>query len=741
MPTVKPLHPMPAHIVAHHDHTVLIADLNGFIGGGTEGLFYRLTRFLSRLRLKVGGAQPRLVAATEVSSWAVIAYYLAPSPAGKGATPDPQHDDPEKDEIVQKAIELQVNRSVDSGLRDELILTNHGLAPAQVELRWELDADFADYQEAVDGKRQQNAPVERDWRIDDDVAMLVLSYRHKQLRHATEIRFAGPAAFADDGAGAVCTTLDLPCQSPVRVELDLTPVFCGAPVTPRRGSDAPDIAARQPELALHTPNALVQAAWDRAAADLMALALLDGDGAERLMPAAGIPKYAALFGRDVLVTAFQAASLDPEMLRGSLRQVAKYTATQYDDRFDAEPGSIIHQHQQSPLALLEKNPFLHYYGDYSAEAWFLIDVAWDFLVTGDRDFFRSMQEKVLQTLAWMERDGDSDRDGFYEYATKAGEWGEKNQGWKDSRDAILYEDGRRVPNPIALVEIQGSYYAAKLLMAMAFAANGDDERAAQLRAAAARLKARFNAAFRLPEENYFALALDPAKQPVRSIAPDIGQCLLYGIVADEHVAAVVERLMMPDLFTGWGLRTLSSRHPAYNPFSYHLGSVWPVSNATIAFGFKRYGFTAEAHRLAKALFEASALFELQRLPEVFGGQPRDEDHPHPGIYPDANAPQAWSASAVILLIQTLLGLVPAAPWRTLVIDPDLPDWLPELTLANIRVGDGRATIRFRRTADGGAAHDVLDRGGALRVIRLPPRPPGTDALAAVLEMIGRPQGV
>ena len=738
MPQVFPLDPMPSHIVIHHGHGVAIADREAFIGDGTQGFYWKLTRFLSRLRLSVCGAAPRLVAAGEIDSRRAFAYYLAPTPAGRPAGPDPDSDK-DDDEIVQTGIEIHIDRVLGGALCDDIVVTNRALAAAEIALHWEIDADFADYSEAASGKRQQDAPVERHWQGRDAGGELTLRYGHPQLRHSCVINFGGDGEFSCE-KGEVGCTLRLEPQQAARLSMEVAPVFCGARVTPLYDAThelLPTAATRQPALALKTQNGLVQAAWDRAVDDLAGLALLDGDGEERLMPAAGIPKYVAMFGRDVLVSAFQAASLDPPMLRGSLHRVAQWNARSYDDRFDAEPGRVIHQRQESPLALLEKNPFLHYYGDYSAPGWFLIDVAWDLLLTGDREFFRSMREKVLATLEWMDRDADRDHDGFYEYATKAGDWGEKNQGWKDSRDAILYKDGRLVHDPIALVEIQGCFYAAKQLIVLAFEAIGESERAARLRAEAEQLKRRFNRAFWMPRENYFALALDPEKRPVDSIAPDAGQCLSYGIVADELAPALAERLMQPDLFTGWGLRTLSSRHPAFNPFSYHRGSVWPVSNAIIGHGLKRYGFTAELHLVAKALLEASALFDLRRLPEVFGGHQRDAAHPHPGLYPKANSPQAWSASAVIHLVQALLGLIPAAPWGALIVDPDLPDWLPELTLAGIRVGDASATIRFRRDGSGATHHEILECRGRLRVHRALPRPRGADGFFAQLDSVRR----
>ncbi len=254
-------------------------------------------------------------------------------------------------------------------------------------------------------------------------------------------------------------------------------------------------------------------------------------------------------------------------------------------------------------------------------------------------------------------------------------------------------------------------------MGLAFASLGDERRAADLVADAERLKRRFNEKFWMPEERYFALALDPAKNLVRTIAADPGQCLAYGIIDEDKAEAVATRLMMPDLFSGWGMRTLSDRHPAFNPFAYHLGSVWPATNALVGFGLKRYGFNEQLQRLAKAMFDATELFDFDRLPEVFGGQTRDPRHPHPGIYPDANSPQAWSAGAVILLVHSMLGLIPVAPRQTLIIDPDLPDWLPELTWSSIRVGNARVSLRFWRDTAGSTQHEVVDQQGELRIHR------------------------
>jgi glycogen debranching enzyme len=213
--------------------------------------------------------------------------------------------------------------------------------------------------------------------------------------------------------------------------------------------------------------------------------------------------------------------------------------------------------------------------------------------------------------------------------------------------------------------------------------------------------------------------MDAGKRQITSIASNAGHCLATGIVAKEHAADVVRRLMAPDMFSGWGIRTLSSDNPAYNPFKYHLGSVWPAENATTAFGMKRYGFAGECNAVAKAILDATTIFEHHRLPEVFGGLPHDADHPHPGLYPDACAPQAWSASAIVWLVQAMLGLWTYAPLGAVIVEPELPAWVPELTLRGLRVGRGSVSIQFRRTAGGGTDYRVLEKQGGIRVLRQP----------------------
>ncbi len=568
-------------------------------------------------------------------------------------------------------------------------MTNHALMDTTIVLDWIFAADFADLDEVSSGSRKQDERVRRSFSIPaPGRGELTLAYQHPKLDHATQIRIGLPGVVEDVG-NSLRTTLPLPRGEAALIRIDIAPVFLGKLVEPWFGLDG-EPTARYVALAMRrdwllkcadlvTPNATVQAAWARAATDLWSLQSLSGIGDQNFTPIAGIPKYTGLFGRDSLVAGIQSSLLNPSTLRGALLSIGEWTAAAVNDDYDAEPGKVLHQRQLSPLAILGKTPFKHYYGDYSAPAYYLMGAAAHFAQTGDARAFDEIRDKVAATLAWMDRYGDIDGDGFYEYRTLAGKRGLKNQGWKDLSQAILYPDGSYVRDPIAVAEVQGLFFAAKRSVADVFLAIGETDRASQLLEEAADLKKRFNERFWMPDLGFYALALDPEKRPVGTIASNVGLCLACGIVDNDKSHAVVRRLMAPDMFSGWGVRTLSSEHPAFNPLAYHLGSIWPVSNAHLCVGLKRYGFFDPLHIVARALFDATSLFEEDRLPEVFGGNARTPRHRHPGIYPKACSPQAWSASAVIQICHALTGIVPLAPLNALIIDPALPAWMPEVT--------------------------------------------------------------
>ncbi len=747
MMTPKPVNRLkirPDKIIIFRGGHMLIANWRGCILQQDHGYYFHKTRFLSRFDLRVDGESVEPVCCNAVAPHRMMAYYLAPSPAGREAAP-PGDDDPSGGEIVRKGIEIEVGTCVGGGLHQDIVVVNRGLADAAIALDLIFSADFIDQEEVQSGERRQDAPIRRYFRqLERGCGELTFSYEHPKLNHATRIRVTGPDAVADE-SGSLGATIVLHPQASKALSVDISPIFLGEPIEPWFGVDGeptrthPDCARIDKWLAecveFECSNRAVQAAWDRAAADLWSLQSLCGEGEEILTPIGGVPNYTGLFGRDTLVAGIQSSLLNSSTLGGALSILARWAASTVDHRYDSQPGRILHQRQLSPLALTGATPFVHYYGDYSAPGLFVIGAALHFAQSGDRAAFDAVRDKVFGALEWMDRDGDIDGDGFYEYRTLAGEAGIKNQGWKDSRQAVLYPDGAFTPDPIAVAEIQAIYYAAKQSLACVLATIGERERAAELFAQAAALKRRFNERFWMEDLRFFAMALGPDKEPVKTIASNAGACLAYGIIDEDKAAAVAERLLAPDMFSGWGVRTLSSEHPAYNPLSYHLGSIWPAANANICFGLKRYGFNDALHKVAKALFEAAGLFEDDRLPEVFGGHARDKRHPHPGVYPEACSPQAWSASAVIQICHALTGLTVAGQAGALIIDPALPEWLPKVALANIGVGGKRAAIELERDSRGAAACRIVKADPGLRLLRLDPDlAPGKDRITRAFEL-------
>ena len=348
---------------------------------------------------------------------------------------------------------------------------------------------------------------------------------------------------------------------------------------------------------------------------------------------------------------------------------------------------------------------------------FVISLANLWAWTGDREQLARHWDTARRILDWARDYGDMDRDGFLEYQTRSSK-GTKNQGWKDSGDAIIYEDGSPVPAPIATCELQGYWYIAQELMALLAWVMDAREDAAAHRASAAALKERFNRDWWLEDEQFVALALDPDKRQVRAITSNVGHCLASGIVDRDRLPALVGRMFAPDLFSGWGIRTLSTQHAFYNPLSYHRGTVWAVEQATTIFGLRRHGFDARAADLTQALFELAQLYPEFRIPECVGGYARGE-RPVPGAYPRANTPQLWNATAFPLAVQTMLGLLPIGSLNTLIVDPALPPWIPELIVRDLRLGGAKVTLRFWREEDGASNWKVLHQQGSLHIVRQP----------------------
>ncbi|HYI11808.1 MAG TPA: glycogen debranching N-terminal domain-containing protein [Thermoanaerobaculia bacterium] len=710
-PDLVRIRPRPFTVYIARGRSVLATTPEGVIDGGPDhGFFVHETRLLSRWRYSIDGQPPSPNALSSVRQNRWIGYYVIAAPgvplpeqdAGSGQVPA----------ASQNTLELQVTRGIEDALHEELVLTNYTTAITTFVLSIELDADFAD--QAETRKRQQQGDTEVQW--EEATNSLTFHYTARNgdavLHRGVEIRASQAARYEN---GRLLFSVTLAPKQRWEAAIDVTPLIDGTRL------DAAHVVADE-RTTFETPlsatmTADVLATLDQARSDLAALRLFDLDRDSRAWTvAAGLPLYIALFGRDTLTTGWQAGLLGPEIATGTLHALAQRQGRRVDDWRDEQPGKMLHEAHTGPLSMLDLNPRRLSFSSITTSGLYAFIVAELWHWTGDKDLVRPFIEPALRALQWLERFGDLDGDGFYEYRTRS-PMGPRNQAWKDSSDAIVYDDGRLVEPPIATSEEQAFIYVAKLHLAETLFFLGERDLSKKLYGEAVELKKRFNDAFWMEDEGFYAMALDPEKRQVRSIGSNAGHCIAAAITDAALVERTADRLFAPDLFSGWGIRTLSSDHPRYNPYSYHLGSIWPVEHGTFAVGLMRYGLQERVEQLARAQFEAAALFEFHRLPELFGGHPRDERHPFPGIYPNTNSPQAWSSSSVFSLLQALLGLYPYAPLKLLVLDPHLPEWLPEITLRGLRVGKARVTIRFRRGASGRTTYRILEQRGKLHVVR------------------------
>lgn len=430
--------------------------------------------------------------------------------------------------------------------------------------------------------------------------------------------------------------------------------------------------------------------------------------------AAGIPWFSTLFGRDSLISSLQMLAFNPEIAVETLRLLAKYQAKETSSWQDAQPGKIMHEIRVGELAHLGEIPHTPYYGTIDSTPLFLILAARVCNWTGKLDLFNELKPNIEAALNWIDQYGDSDGDGYVDYQSHS-EHGLINQGWKDSGDAIVNADGSLAVPPIALPEVQGYVYRAKLGMAELFEKAGDPHRADQLRKQADALRKRFNRDFWSDRLGTYVLALQARGKPAEVAASNAGQVLWTGIADAEKAQKTVERLLEEDMFSGWGIRTLSTQAKSYNPTGYHLGTVWPFDNSLIAAGFRRYGCDPQALKIGIALLEAALHFPEYRLPELFAGFSR-ADYQVPVHYPVACHPQAWSAGSTPYLLTNLLGLIPDGfAHRLRIVRPRLPGLIGLIEIHNLRVGDARADIRFSPSDEGPAAVNVLKIEGKLDV--------------------------
>jgi glycogen debranching enzyme len=724
------------------NRSVLALGADGFISGGPDqGFFVDETRLVSDYRLRIDGQPLFPVALSNVDQHSWLGYYIV-SPPGVGRA---RANVFEPTQAAQHTLEVRVSRFVGDGMHEDLDLTNFTQQNIAVDLTVTVDADFADQQE-IGSERQQHGTRTSVWRCLPEGGQLTFDYRaehrsdHAGERSSASIHRAitlrienatSPLRFED---GRIHFRVRLAPQQrwhacvkwlPMIDERQLTPYYsCYSFDGGEHASGQASRTYLRETTAFsvpgtHTLQHTVIEALEQGKRDLAALRLFDLDEDPRSWTvAAGLPMYVALFGRDTLTTAWEAALLGPELMRGSLAELARWQGQKFDDWRDEQPGRMLHEAHTGPLAALNITPKARDYSGVTAANFYPFVLAQLWHWTGSKESVAPYLEAAVRSLQWL-RTAGLHEDGFIQYQTRSPQ-GLKNQSWKDSGDALVYEDGSQVPTPIATCEEQGITYATLLNMAEVLWWFDRKDEAKDLHRTAIELKKRFNDAYWMPDLNCFAMALDPDKRQVRSIGSNPIHCVATGIAAEELAIPTLERMFAADMFSGWGVRTLSADHPAYDPYSYHRGTVWPVEHGPLAVALYRYGQHDRLHQVCQTQFELASLFEFGRLPECVSGHARDAEHPFPALYPDANSPQAWSATTPFTLLQVMLGLQPFAPLRMLFIDPQLPAWLPEITLTGLRVADAAVTIRFYRTADGRSDYEICEQRGRLHVIRQPP---------------------
>jgi glycogen debranching enzyme len=621
--------------------TFFVTEANGDVDATrVDGLFHEDMRHLSLWQVRVDGRRLHPITTAAVDYYSGRIHAIPEGDAGGEHFP----------------LSVRRDRFVTGGVHEVIELTNHGPRPASPTVEIRFGADFADVQAvqrgSAGGRRVRG-------RVRDGTA--VLERAHRGHRRRTELHFSGAPRLTPARARF---ELELAPGESWRTCVDLVVVVDGdarAPTLRGGGFHQPD--QRMPMAYAEWMDAApaVVTDWDALAhavtaglADLAALRLRPTEDASWSVPAGGLPWFMALFGRDTIFAAYQALPFHSELAQTTLTALARFQATEDDAFRDAEPGKILHELRRGELSRLGELPHDPYYGSHDSTALFLILLDEYHRWTGDDALVRELEPAARAALDWIERHGDRDGDGYLEYVRRSPK-GLRNQCWKDSDDAIRFADGRLADGPIATCELQGYAYDARLRLArLARRVLADVALARRLERDAARLKRRFNADFWDPARRHFVLALDGEKRRVDAMTSNVGHLLWSGIVDGRRAQLTGARLLASDVFTGWGLRTMSALDAGYSPLEYHRGTVWPFDTALAAEGLRRYGLRDGAGRLAVALVEASEAFG-HRLPEVFAGFQRDVAGV-PAEYPNANRPQAFSAGAPLLAVRTLLGL-------------------------------------------------------------------------------------
>jgi glycogen debranching enzyme len=655
--------------------TFLVSSPNGDIDAGPDepqGLFYKDMRHLSKWKLIVEGAELDVLS-TDASEYYYAQYFCVP-PTG----------------TIYKNPTLSVvrRRFVGDGFLEDLTILNHGAEPEEVELRLEIGSDFADLFEVKDALQKKGEFYQKIRNGE-----LVLGYRRDTF--ARETLISSTTAATEETVNNMVFRITIQPKAIWNTKFQVTPVTGEVAHAPKFTTTA-GRAMRQdlktwfeqtPTVSCHPEAARVYA---RSLVDIASLRFEPDSMPNRSLPAAGLPWFMALFGRDSLITSYEMLPFAPELAATTLQALAGAQGKKEVELTEEEPGRILHELRFGELTYFHERPQAPYYGAADTTPLFLVVLDEYERWSGDVGLVRALEPNARAALEWIDHYGDRDGDGYIEYQRKT-TLGLDNQCWKDSWNSILFHDGTLAKTPRATCEIQGYAYDAKVRSArLAREVWKDEAFATKLEAQAEELKRRFNEDFWVPDRQFFALALDGYKRKVDSLCSNVGHLLWSGIVDDDKAVALRDHLMSPQMFSGWGVRTMAEGEGGYNPIEYHNGTVWPHDCSIIAAGLARYGFRKDAATIIAGIFEAS-LFFRSRLPEVFAGYPREKTR-FPVQYPTACLPQAWAAGAPMLGIRTLLGLEPKGEALTSTPDPVLPYWMGTLSVDGIPGRWGKARV-------------------------------------------------
>ncbi len=694
-------------LVLLHNDTFAVFDRYGEIlpiGSGEQGLFHNETRHLSRFEMRICGHKPLLLSSGTREDNVMLGVDLT----------NPNLTLPSGEELMRGTVHLYRAQFLAEGTCfDRIKVHNFGDVAVDVDLTFHLEADFADIFEVRGQKREHRGKI-----LPEEIEPggIVLSYQGLDgVIRRTHIRCVGVPSTSERGSIRVDIKLEPQQETEFSME-----VICqrDASAVPTVGFDEALLRV-QKELQdasvaavdIYTSNEQFNDWLNRSRADLNMLIAHTEHGP---YPYAGVPWFSTVFGRDGIITALELLWMSPDVAKGVLSYLAATQATSFDPERDAEPGKILHEMRKGEMARLREVPFGMYYGSVDSTPLFVMLAAAYYHRTADSEFLRSIWPNILAALDWIDRCGDSDGDGFVEYARKT-DSGLLQQGWKDSQDSVFHHDGTLATGPIALCEVQGYVFSAKRGIAQVAKDLGHSDLSTQLDKQARELRKKFSEAFWCDELGMFALALDGEKRQCRVRSSNAGQCLFSGIASSAQTTRTLESLVSPQFSTGWGLRTIATDERRYNPMSYHNGSVWPHDNALMALGTRDTREKRVAVEILSGLLDLSLFVDLHRLPELICGFDRRPGK-GPTLYPVACSPQAWAAGSVFMALQACLGLdVDAKNSRVTSTYAALPESLQWVEIKNLMIGSSRLDLRFERYADS-VGVNILRRTGSVEIV-------------------------